>query len=182
MGAPLALIGQTKRERAGGLQTPLRGSTGSPTVRRSGKLGETVGDPQRRRVELRLAEAGGDLLPAIEAAQFARLIDQPDRADGSEAAAVAALVETFERAAEEWDDLPPAARDALLARLGGQLDELERVGLFVHWGRVALRVGAAGGGRPLPLAIVAIGRSGEPTVEVTIPGAVAIEASPGTLH
>jgi hypothetical protein len=143
-------------------------------------MGETVADQQRRRVELRLVGTGGDLLPAIEAAQFARLIDQPERADSSEVAVVAALVETFEQAAEKWDDLPPAARNGLLARLGGQLDKLERIGLFVHWGRVALQLGAVGGGRPLPLAIVAIGRSSEPTVEVTIPGTVAIEA--GTLH
>jgi hypothetical protein len=145
-------------------------------------MGETVGGPQHRRVELRLAEAGGDLLPAIEAAQFARLVDQPDRPDRSEAAAIAALVETFARAAEDWDGLATAARSALLARLGGQLDELERVGLFVHWGRVTLGLGEAGGGRPLPLAIVAIGRSGPPTIEVTIPAAVAIDAGPATLH
>ena len=77
------------------------------------------------------------------------------------------------------------ARSALLARLGGHLDELERVGLFVHWGRVtpeARRRPAAGA--PLPLAILSIGRAGQPTIEVTIPGAVALDAGPGpgTLH
>jgi hypothetical protein len=141
-----------------------------------------VGDPRSRRVELRLAEAGGDLLPAIEAAQFARLVDQPEDADASEAVAVAALVETFASAAEAWDDLAAPGRNALLARLGAQLDELERVGLFVHWGRVSLMLGETEGGRPLPLAIVSIGRAAPPTIEVTIPGAVALDAGPGTLH
>jgi hypothetical protein len=143
-----------------------------------------VGDPQQRRVELKLAEAGGDLRPAIEAAQFARLVEQPDRADDSEAAAAAALVETFATAAEAWDDLTGTARSALLARLGGHLDELERVGLFVHWGRVTLMLAEADGGRQLPLAILSIGRAGQPTIEVTIPGAVALDAGPGpgTLH
>jgi hypothetical protein len=141
-----------------------------------------VGDPQSRRVELRLAEAGGDLLPAIEAAQFARLVDQPEDADEREAAAVAALVETFAGAAEAWDDLAAAGRNALLDSLGAQLEELERVGLFVHWGRVALMLGEAAGGRALPLAILSIGRAGAPTVEATIPGAVALDADPGRLH
>ena len=141
-----------------------------------------MGDPQERRVGLRLAEAGGDLLPAIEAAQFARLVDQPEGADEREAAAIAALVETFAHAAEAWDDLAAPARSALLARLGGQLEALERVGLFVHWGRVSLSLGEAAGGRALPLAIVSIGRAGPPTIEVTIPGAVALDAGPGTLH
>ena len=145
-------------------------------------MGDPVGDPQHRRVELRLAEAGGDLLPAIEAAQFARLVDQPERVDDSETAAVAALVETFATAAEAWDDLAAPARNALLTRLGGQLDELERLGLFVHWGRVSLRLGEADVARPLPLAIVSIGRAGAPTIEVTIPAAVALEDGPGTLH
>ena len=141
-----------------------------------------MGDPQHRRVELRLADSGGDLALAIEAAQFARLVDQPEGADASEAAAVAPLVETFASAAEAWDDLAAPARSALLARLGGQLAALERVGLFVHWARVTLLLQEAGGGRPLPLAILSIGRAGEPTIEVTIPGAVALDAGPGTLH
>ena len=141
-----------------------------------------MGDPQSRRVELRLAEAGGDLLPAIEAAQFARLVDQPEDADEREAAAALALVETFASAAEAWDDLAAAGRNALLARLGAQLEELERVGLFVHWARVSLMLGEADGGRPLPLAILSIGRAGPPTIEATIPGAVTLDAGPGRLH
>ena len=141
-----------------------------------------MGDPQDRRVELRLAEAGGDLLPAIEAAQFARVVDQPEGADERERAAVAALVDTFASAAEAWDDLAAAGRNALLARLGAQLEALERIGLFVHWGRVSLLLGEAQGGRSLPLAIVAIGRAGAATLEVTIPGAVALDTGPGRLH
>jgi hypothetical protein len=141
-----------------------------------------VGDPQDRRVELRLAEAGGDLLPAIEAAQFARLVDQPEPADRGEAAAIGALVETFAGAAEAWDDLAAAAHSARLARLGEALDELERVGLFVHWGRVTLLLHAADGARRLPLALLAIGRSAAPTVEATVPAAVALDAGAGTLH
>jgi hypothetical protein len=141
-----------------------------------------VGDPQSRRVELRLAEAGGDLLPAIEAAQFARLVDQPEDADEREAAAALALVEAFASAAEAWDDLAAAGRNAWLAKLGAQLEELERVGLFVHWGRVSLMLGEADGGRPLPLAILSIGRAGPPTIEATIPGAVTLDTGPGRLH
>jgi len=141
-----------------------------------------VGAPQHRSVELRLADAAADLVPAIEAAQYARLVDHADPVDEREAAAIGALVETFGAAAEAWEALPATARDALLAKLGAQLDELESIGLFVHWGRVTLMLDEPASGRQLPLAILSLGRSGQPTIEATIPGAVAIDTGSRTLH
>jgi hypothetical protein len=151
-------------------------------ILRAVAAGGMTGGPDDTSVELRLAEAGGDLLPAIEAAQFARLVDHAEPADGSEAAAIDALVETFASAAEAWDDLSAAARSARLAKLGEALDELESMGLFVHWGRVTLMLDEAAGPRRLPLAMLSIDRSAAPVVAATIPGVVALEASPPTIH
>jgi hypothetical protein len=139
-----------------------------------------VDERQQRSVTLQLAESGRDLVAAIEAAQFARLIDR-DEPEG--AAAVGAFVELFSVAAESWDDLAAVERAGLLARLSEELDRLERDGLFVYWGRVALAVARADHeALQLPLAILSIGRSGEPTVEVSIPGALALDPGPGAIH
>jgi hypothetical protein len=56
------------------------------------------------------------------------------------------------------------------------------MGLFVHWGRVTLMLDEADGPRRLPLAMLSIDRSAAPVVAATIPGVVALEASPPTIH
>jgi hypothetical protein len=143
-----------------------------------------VVDPrQQRSVTLHLAESGRDLVAAIEAAQFARLIDRDEPEGQGEAAAVGAFVELFTAAAESWDDLAAIERAGLLARLSARLDRLESDGLFVYWGRVAVAVARADReALALPLAILSIGRSGEPTIDVSIPSALALDPGPGALH
>ena len=138
---------------------------------------------QQRSVTLQLAESGRDLVAAIEAAQFARLVDRNQPHGPTEAAVVEAFVESFLAAAERLDDVAPVERAGLLARLSERLDRLEGRGLFVYWGRVELTLA-----RPdraalqLPLAILSIGRSGEPTIDVAIPSALALDPGPGAIH
>jgi hypothetical protein len=146
-------------------------------------MGAEVEETELRRVELKLAEAARDLLPAIEAAQYARLVDHAEPADDAEAAAIGLAVETFLGAAETWDELTPLARERVLAQLGDHLDGLDDDGLFVHWGVVTLALGD-GGGRPrqLPLAILSIDRLALPTIEVALPAGLALDAGGGTLH
>ena len=138
---------------------------------------------QQRSVTLQLAESGRDLVAAIEAAQFARLVDRNQPDGPTEAAVVEAFVESFLAAAESWDDVASVERAGLLARLSERLDRLEGRGLFVYWGRVELTLA-----RPdraalqLPLAILSIGRSGEPTIDVAIPSALALDPGPGAIH
>jgi hypothetical protein len=142
-----------------------------------------VDERQQRSVTLQLAESGRDLVAAIEAAQFARLVDRNEPDGPTEAAAVDAFVELFLAAAESWDDVAPVERAGLLARLSERLDRLEGRGLFVYWGRVELALA-----RPdraalqLPLAILTIGRSGEPTIDVALPSALALDPGPGATH
>ena len=91
---------------------------------------------QQQSVTLHLAESGRDLVAAIEAAQFARLVDRDEPEGPTEAAAVGAFVELFLAAAERWDDLAAVERAGLLARLSERLDRLESNGLFVYWGQI----------------------------------------------
>lgn len=143
-----------------------------------------MADTQRsEQVELRLAAAGRDLVPAIEAAQFARVIDPGSPDNPAEGAAIEALVALFVSAAEGWGELGHAQRTDLTVRLGGQIDALERQGWFVHWATSTL--GVAGEPRPamrLPLAVLAIGRSSLPTLTARIPAELAIDPGSAALH
>ena len=143
-----------------------------------------MADTERsEQVELRLAVSGRDLVPAIEAAQFARVIDQGACEGPGETAAIDALIALFASAAERWGELGQAQRAALTARLGGQIDALERQGWFVHWATSTL--GIAGEPREtvrLPLAVLSISRSGLPTLPARIPAELAIDPGSGAVH
>jgi hypothetical protein len=142
-----------------------------------------VDEPRYQSVELHLAEAGRELAAALEAAQFARMIDQGAPEDPADAAAVREFVELFGTAAEGWDGLGAAARAGVLARLGAGMEALERRGWFVHWAIGAIGVGdRQEGALQLPLAILSVSRSRRPTIEARVPGALAIEPGSGALH
>ena len=142
-----------------------------------------VDEPRHQSVELHLAESGQELAAAVEAAQFARLVDHEPPEDPAAAAAIEDFIELFATAAEDWEPLGTMARAGLLARLGDQLDALERRGWFVHWGKLGFAVARPGGGTvPLPLAILRISRSAEPTVRIRIPGALTVDPGAGALH
>ena len=134
-------------------------------------------------VELQLAESGRDLVAAIEAAQFARVIDRAEASGAAEAAAVEGFAELFAAAAESWEDLAAADRTRLLARLGDQLERLEDDGWFVHSGRVALAGARAARAALLcPWAVGTIGRSGAPPRRVGNPAALALDPGSGAIH
>lgn len=141
-----------------------------------------VDERRSRQVELRLAESGAELAPAIEAAQFARVIDHGAPEHPAEAAAVEAFVTLFATAAERWEELGPLARTGLLARLGDQIEALGRQGWFVHWGTSALGVAGQQGALQLPLAILSISRSSQPTIRARMSGELAIELGSGAVH
>jgi len=131
-------------------------------------------------VELHLAETGSELGPAIEAAQYARVI-QPAEADGpAEERAMAGFVEAFSDAAEAWEGLSAPERATRLTALSVELDALERCGLFVHWGTATRRLAAPGQDAvTLPVAIVTISRTGGPTARILLPGEMAVGSEGG---
>lgn len=134
-------------------------------------------------VELRLAEAGSDLMAAIEAAQYARVVDHEDAGTPDESVAIDRFLETFADAAEKWEDLGAGERRALLAGLGDLLEELETLGWYVHWGilrrqfLLADRTAAR-----LPVAVLTISRSGLPTCRIMLPAQIAVEQDPTSFH
>jgi hypothetical protein len=139
-----------------------------------------VSDPDLQTIELRLAETGSELVPAIEAAQYARAIHPAEPDDAAEEQALAGFVEAFSGCAEAWESLSAPERAMRLSRLSTQLEALERCGLFVHWATVTRQFTASGQRTvDLPLAIVAISRTGGPTLRILLPGEMALGSEGG---
>ena len=130
-------------------------------------------------LELRLAETGTELWPAIEAAQYARLISHDPPEGAGQEQAIARFVDAFGSCAEAWEDLEPRGRSGALAGLSARLEALQRQGLFVHW--AALDAGVAGFGGPLsmPVAVLTISPSDLPTACVRLPDALEIDPQGG---
>ena len=142
-----------------------------------------VAEPRYQSIELRLARSGEELAAAIEAAQFARVIEQGSPEDPAEAAMVQGFVELFATAAEGWDELGAAAREALLNELGRRIEALEQRAWFVHWATGAIGVAdRQPGPLQLPLAILSVSRLSRPTLQTRIPGALAIDPGSGAVH
>jgi hypothetical protein len=142
-----------------------------------------VDEPRFQTVELRLAGSGEELAAAIEAAQFARVIDQSAPEDPAAAAAVQQFVELFASAAERWDQLGAAGRARLLSKLSERLEGLERRGWFVHWATGAIGVADRPQGElRLPLAMLSVSRSSQAKLQARIPAALSIEPGSGAVH
>lgn len=121
------------------------------------------------RVDLGLARRGAALWTAIEAAQYARLVDADPPRSEAERAEMTAFLEAFGSCAEGWDEVPDQSKAALFARLDARLTALARLGLHVHAGTIQRAF--EGGGQPIemPIAVLRIGRSADAVQPVRVP-------------
>jgi hypothetical protein len=121
-------------------------------------------------VELSLASKGTDLWPAVEAAQFGRVVvhDEPDNED--QARALHEFVEAFSSVTETWEDTPIENRGAFLEILGNHVKTLQGLDWFVHWGCIERRLEAPeSDGVRITLAIISVNRERFSTVSVALP-------------
>jgi hypothetical protein len=142
-----------------------------------------VSEPRHQTIKLCLAETGSDLCPAIEAAQYARVISHEPLPGAAEEQAIARFVRAFVDCAETWEDLEAVRRMGAIAGLSAQLEALQRRGLFVHW--AAIEAGIAEADRPMrmPLAVLTVSRSDLPTVRFQLPGKLEVTPESGpTAH
>ena len=109
-----------------------------------------MSEPRHQTIELRLAETGSELGPAIEAAQYARVISHDPAPAAAEEEAIARFVRAFVDCAETWEELDAVGRIGALAGLSAQLEALQRHGLFVHWAAIAAGIAEAGRRRGCP--------------------------------
>jgi hypothetical protein len=127
-----------------------------------------VNRPRDQIIELQLAETGMELRPAVEAAQYARVIDHAAPASVAEEEALTRFLEAFSTCAEAWEELQIVRRTSALAGLSAQLEALQQCGLYVHWAAISARLAAAGGRVTLPLAVLTISRSNLPEARVQL--------------
>jgi hypothetical protein len=142
-----------------------------------------VSRPRDQIIELQLAETGMELRPAVEAAQYARVIDHAAPASVAEEEALTRFLEAFSTCAEAWEELQVVRRTSALAGLSAQLEALQQCGLYVHWAAISARLAAAGGRVTLPLAVLTISRSNLPEARVQLPDQLEIAPEGGpTAH
>lgn len=132
--------------------------------------------PDSGTIELRRARRGQDLWTAIEAAQYARIVEHDTPQSEAEAERLRDLVGFFSDCAEAWEEKSAADQTVALERLGSHLASLEEDGLFAYWGVVERRFETSEG-EPvaLPVAILAVLRDGRPAVTVDLPPAIRTE-------
>ncbi len=139
--------------------------------------------PRDQTIEVQLAETGTELWPAVEAAQYARLINHEPPASAAEEEAIARFVEAFAACAETWADLQAERRTGALAGLSAQLEALQRCGLFVHWAAIEAGIAEAGRRVTMPLAVVTISRTNLAEARVRLPDALEVTPEGGpTTH
>ncbi len=123
------------------------------------------------RVTLKRARTGQDLWPAVEAAQFARMVSYAEPEGDADRDVITGFVEAFVSAVERWEDVPPDSRAAVLVALASPLDRLSDHGLFVHWGYVERHFVSDDEDveTTMPLAIVSVDRVDTETLQADIP-------------
>ena len=131
-------------------------------------------------VELHLAETGTELRPAVEAAQYARLISHDPPANAAEEQAVARFADAFAACAESWEELEPIRRSGALAGLSAALEALERCRLFVHWAALERRIAGSSSAVNMPLALLTIGRTSLPIAHMELPGELEVDPRRGS--
>ena len=142
-----------------------------------------MSEPRHQTIELRLADTGSELGPAIEAAQYARVISHDPAPGAAAEQAIARFIATFIDCAETWDNLEAVRRMGALAGLGAQLEALQRRGLFVHWAAIEAGIAEAGGRVRMPLAVLTVSRSDLPTAPFQLPGELEVTPESGpTAH
>ena len=139
--------------------------------------------PRNQTIDLQLAETGTELWPAVEAAQYARLINHEPPASAAEDEAITRLVQAFAECAETWEELQAERRAGALAGLSTQLEALQRCGLFVHWAAIDAGIAEAGRRVTMPLAVLTISRSNLPEARVRLPDELQVTPEGGpTTH
>ena len=124
-------------------------------------------------LELQRAHGGPDLWVALEAAQYAKLVDHDDPRTGMESERMLALVGFFEDCSEDWERRSVSDQSIALEQLGCRLEALREIDLHVY--SAVARLGIETPVREtihIPLAVLNISRQDFPSITVMLPRAV----------
>lgn len=124
-------------------------------------------------LELYRADCGQDLWAAVEAAQYARLVEHDAPRTDVEAAQMQDLIGFFSDCSEQWERKSISDQAVALERLGNRVTALEGLELFVYWAVIEGRFNTPEGELvDLPLAVLTIARDRQPSITVNLPGAM----------
>lgn len=127
-------------------------------------------------IELLRAESGHDLWAAIEAAQYARLIDYDEPQSDEETSRMAELIGLFADCSEQWEQQDTAGQKLSLEQLGVRVAALAEVGLFVYSGIAQRLVSTDEGDQvELPVAVLIVRRDDYQVIAVTLPATMDTE-------
>lgn len=130
-----------------------------------------MAEPRSETIELRRAASGHDLWSAVEAAQYARLVEHDEPRTDAEAARMRDLLGLFSECAEQWEGKSASDQTLALEQLGSRLTALERLNVSVYWAVIDRKVLTAEGDPvDLPVAVLAIARSVQPSITRDLPG------------
>lgn len=134
-------------------------------------------------VELQLASAASDLAPALDAAQYGRLVQPEDPESEQEADAMTAFIEAFATCTETWETGTGDQRTRALRQLDARIEALESIGLHVHAGMTRVELTQPGqAALPMPVAILTITSSSLPTTTVLVPTDLGVSDEGMTSH
>ncbi len=116
------------------------------------------------------ADRGADLWTAVEAAQFAHVVERDvDEGDTKSESAEAFLTLFFELA-EDWDETDSNDQATALAQLDTRLRGLAQHDLFVHVAVIQREFMISSGDvARLPIAILKVGRAAFPSITIQLP-------------
>ncbi len=127
-------------------------------------------------LELHRADSGHDLWAAVEAAQYARVVEHDEPRTDLEAARMRDLIGFFSDCSEEWEGKSASDQTVALEQLGTRLAALEELELSVYWA-VTQRGFDTAAGQPveLPVAVLTIARQAQPSITLHLPPTMDID-------
>ncbi len=124
-------------------------------------------------VSLSLAERSLDLWPALEAAQFARIVNRDPPSGDVQDDAMRRFIAIFAELAESWETVPVASRVPALDGINRYLVGMRENGIFVHAAAVECAFSSEGNAaQSFPMAVLNLGRDGIPVVTLMIPQSI----------
>ena len=117
------------------------------------------------------ADRGADLWTAVEAAQFAHVVERDDsEEDDGETETAESFLNLFFELAEDWDEADSNDQATALAQLDTRLRGLAERELFVHVAVVQREFAISSGEiASLPIAVLKVGRAAFPSITIHLP-------------
>jgi len=116
------------------------------------------------------ADRGADLWTAVEAAQFAHVVERDDRESDVESDSADAFPDLIFELAEDWDEADSNDQATALAQLDTRLRSLAKRELFVHVAVVERDFAISGDEiASLPIAVLKVGRAAFPSITIHLP-------------